>query len=171
MKYMSKNKKIGLMAIFIAMGLILQYVESRVLISPIPGGKLGLSNMVSIINIFMLGGKNALAISVLRSFLGSLLFGGVMTIPYSVLGACVSTFIMWAVVSKAFPKVSMVGISILGAVFHNLAQLIVAFFMYGSVYVFSYLPGLLIFALISGTVTGFGTDIFANRVLKEDIFE
>ncbi len=163
MPEITKTKKLTVLSLFIAIGLVLQYMEGKVLISPIPGGKLGLSNIVSILNIFMFGGKNSLTIAVIRSLLGSLLFGGVMTVPYSVSGAVLSTLAMWGIKHFYYPKVSIIGISIVGAAVHNSAQLIVAAIFYGSIYVFSYLPVLLITALISGFVTGFVTHIFISR--------
>ena len=56
MKNSYTPKKIGIMAMFVAIGLVLQYAESRFLVLSVPGGKLGLANVVSIINIFMFGG-------------------------------------------------------------------------------------------------------------------
>ncbi len=163
------SRSIGLMAIFVSMGLALQYIENRIFITPLPGGKLGLANIITIINIFMLGGGNALLISVLRSFLGSLLTGGVTTIVYSIAGAFFSTLSMWAVKKAFYPKISIIGISIIGAAIHNISQLMVAMLFYSSIYVLSYLPALLIISLVSGFATGCAAYIFAKRALKEDI--
>ncbi|MBR5155329.1 MAG: Gx transporter family protein [Clostridia bacterium] len=169
MKKKTNTRSIGIMALFISIGLVLQYIESRILITPLPGGKLGLTNIVSIINIFMFGGRNALLISVFRSFWGSLLTGGVMTMAYSVTGAFFSSISMWFIKKILYPKVSIIGISIIGAATHNVSQLIVAVIFYSSVYVMSYLPILLVLSLVSGFITGSATHIFAKRALKEDI--
>lgn len=162
-------KKLGIMAVFIAVGLVLQYIESRILITPIPGGKLGLANIVSVLNIFVFGGKNAIIIASIRALLGSILAGSVAAIPYSVAGAVFSTFIMWLFQKFFYPKISIIGISVVGAVSHNIAQLAVVSLIYKSYYVFSYLPFLLLTALISGSITGYVTHLLANRVLKEHI--
>ena len=160
---MSKTKKISIMAIFVAIGLVFQYVESRFAPVNIPGGKLGLANMVSIINIFMFGGVNATLIAVLRAMLGCFLFGGVSAIPYSVSGAFFAVLSMWGAKKWLYPKISMVGISIIGAAVHNVSQIFVAVLMFSSWYVLSYLPGLLIVAVICGAATGYATEIFSNR--------
>ena len=160
------TKKIGIMAIFVSLGLVLQYAESRFLITPIPGGKLGLTNVVSIINIFMLGGRNAIVVAVIRAFLGALLTGGAAAVPYSVAGAMLAVLAMTVMKKILHPRVSMVGISIVGAVFHNLAQLTVASLVYKTFYVYSYLPLLLLLSLAMGTVTGCVTQIFSERILK-----
>jgi heptaprenyl diphosphate synthase len=169
MKRIYSNRKIGIMAVFIAIGLVLQYFESRIIITPVPGGKLGLANIVTVINIFLFGGGNATVIAIIRAFLGALVSGGAATVPYSVAGAALSTLAMWIVKKYFYPKVSIIGISIIGAVFHNIAQLLIASAVYVSGYIFSYLPGLLVLALVSGTVTGYAALIFAKRALKEDI--
>ncbi len=165
------SRQIGLMAVFIAIGLVLQYVENQILITPVPGGKLGLSNIVTIINIFVFGGRNALLIAALRSFLGSIIMGGAISAVYSVSGAVLSTIAMWLMKKYLYPKVSLVGISIAGASIHNITQLFVAVITYKSIYVFSYLPLLLIIALLSGTATGYCASLFAKRILKEKIFK
>lgn len=163
-RYTSKN--IIIMSIFVAVGIILQYIESKVLISPVPGGKLGLCNIVSVINIFMFGGKNAIMISLIRSFLSTFLTGGAMALPYSITGAFFSTAAMAVMQKYLYPKVSMIGISITGAAMHNIMQTCVAAVMLTSGYIFSYLPFLLIVAVVSGAVTGYAAQIFGNRILK-----
>ena len=166
MKNSYTPKKIGIMAVFIAIGLVLQYVESRISILSIPGGKLGLANAVSIINIFMFGGKNALIIAILRATLTSLMVSGIATLPYGVLGAIFSILVMALSKKYFYPQVSIIGISVLGAAFHNIAQLLVAFLQYGSPYVFSYLPGLMVMGVLSGIVTGYTAMVFSKRALK-----
>ncbi len=163
-RYTSKN--IIIMSIFVAIGIILQYIESKILISPVPGGKLGLCNIVSIINIFMFGGKNAIMISLIRSFLGAFLTGGAMALPYSITGALFSTAVMSVIKKYLYPKVSMIGISITGAAVHNIMQICVAAVILTSGYIFSYLPFLLVVAVASGAVTGYAAQIFGNRILK-----
>ena len=69
-------RDIGIMAVFVSLGIILQYVERFIMITPVPGGKLGLSNIVSILNIFLFGGQNALTVSLIRAFLGTVLTSG-----------------------------------------------------------------------------------------------
>ena len=163
-RYTSKN--IIIMSIFVAIGIILQYIESKVLILPVPGGKLGLCNIVSIVNIFMFGGKNAMMISLIRAFLGTFLTSGAMALPYSMTGAFFSTAVMSVVKKYLYPKVSMIGISIIGAAVHNVMQICVAAVMLTSGYIFSYLPFLLVVAVASGAVTGYAAQIFGNRILK-----
>ncbi|MBQ7097245.1 MAG: Gx transporter family protein [Clostridia bacterium] len=166
------NKKIytprnlGIMSIFVSLGIILQYVENTILFTPVPGGKLGLSNIVSVINIFLFGGPNALVVSMLRAFLGTMLTGGVSALPYSLAGAFVSTISMWGAKHFFYPGLSMVGISVIGACLHNVSQIFVASIVFSSGYIFSYMPILLVVGVICGFVTGVFARIFGNRFLK-----
>lgn len=165
-KSMGYSRKIIIMAMFVSIGIVLQYAESRILITPVPGGKLGLSNIVTITNIFMFGGKNAVLISVIRAFLGTLLSTGVSALPYSVLGALFSTLSMCLVKRYMFPKVSVIGMSVIGAAVHNVTQIIVSSTVFASVYIFSYLPMLLIVAVLSGVTTGYFAQILVKRIEK-----
>ncbi len=167
-KYSAKN--ICIMAILTAVGIVLQYVENRILISPVPGGKLGLANIVTILNIFLFGGKNAMVISLLRAFLGSLLSGGVTALPYSLLGTFFSVLGMIFAKKYFYPKVSVVGMSVIGATLYNLAQILVASLIFYTVYMFSYLPQLLIVAAVSGAITGMGAKVLGDRILKDGGF-
>ena len=164
MKKMKAGRKLVIMAMFVSVGLVLQYVESRIIITPVPGGKLGLANIVSIINLFVLGGRNALIISVIRAFLGTIVSGGISALPYSLFGTFFSTLSMCILKKYVFPNASVVGMSVVGASVHNLIQIIVASVIFSSFYIFSYLPFLLIVSLISGTVTGYGAYIFLERI-------
>ena len=163
-KYSAKN--ICIMAVLAAVGIVLQYVENRILISPVPGGKLGLANIVSLINIFLFGGKNAMVISLLRAFLGTLLSGGVTALPYSVTGTLFSVLGMVLAKKYLYPKAGMVGLSVIGAALYNIAQIVVASLIFYTGYMFSYLPQLLIVSVVSGTVTGIGAKILGDRILK-----
>ena len=164
-KYSAKN--ICIMAVLTAVGIILQYVENRILISPVPGGKLGLANIVTILNIFLFGGKNAMVISLLRALLGTLLSGGMTALPYSVVGTFFSVLGMILAKKYIYPKASIVGLSVIGASLYNFAQILVASLIFYTSYMFSYLPQLLIVAAVSGTVTGVGAKILGDRILKD----
>lgn len=166
-KQMTETRKLGIMAMFVAIGLVLQYIESRFAAANVPGGKLGLANMVSIINIFMLGGGNALIIASIRAVLGCVLTGGISALPYSFFGAFFSTAAMWGAKKWFYPKISIIGISVIGASVHNISQLFTASVIFSSWYVFSYLPGLLIFAVVCGIVTGYAAEMFSKHIFKE----
>lgn len=170
MKSVKTSKKLTLMALFTAAGLVLQIVESIIpVFISIPGGKLGLANIVSILNLSVFGGANALLIAVLRSFLGSMLYGGVMAVPYSVSGAVLSTLVMWFVKKYAGEHVSSVGIGVLGGVFHNTAQIFTASIIFGSGYIWSYLPVLIAVGTVSGAAVGYAAECVLRKTKLGEI--
>ncbi len=162
-------RELCIFALFISLGLVLQYVESFFTVIPVPGGKIGLANIVSIVNIFMFGGGNALVITTIRAFVGAILTGGVSAVPYSVCGAVVSVLLMWVFKKLFYPKMSIIGISVIGAAGHNTAQLCVAGIFFSSGYIFSYLAPMLAVAILGGAVTGYTAKLFMQRYLGETL--
>ena len=162
--HIKASKKLTIMALFTAVGLVLQFVESMLpIFTAIPGGKLGLANIVSIVNISFFGGANALLIAVIRSFIGSILCGGVMSVPYSVSGAVLSTVVMWLAKKYAGGRLSSIGIGVLGAAAHNTAQVLTASIIFGSVYIWTYLPVLIIIGTLSGALVGFAAETVLRK--------
>lgn len=158
------SKRLTVMAMFTAIGLVLQLIESMLpIFTSVPGGKLGLANIVSIINISFFGGANALLIATLRSFIGSMLYGGAMAVPYSVSGAVFSTIVMWLARKYAGDRLSGVGVGVLGAVAHNTAQILTASIIFGNVYIWTYLPVLIIIGTLSGAVVGFAAETVLRK--------
>ncbi len=161
----SKTKELVLISLFIAIGMVLQSIENSFpIISGIPGGKLGLCNIVSILNISMFGGINALIVASLRSVLTSLLFGGVSSLMYSLCGAILSTISMTVFMKLASDKFSLMSVGIIGGVTHNTAQVMVASVTLSSGYIWSYLPVLMIIGAISGSVTGISAGLISSKM-------
>ena len=150
MKNRTFSKQVALFGVLIALGLVFGYIEHLV---PLPIGvygiKLGLSNLVTLIALYTLGAKAAIYINLARILLSSMLFGNPISLAYSLAGGLAAVTIM--VISKRFWKFGTVGVSILGGVMHNTAQLAVAVFMVDSLKIAFYLPVL----LTAGALTGF----------------
>ena len=89
---MGKNtKKLTAYAMFLALSMILGYVESLLPMPfPIPGIKLGLANIVSILGLFSIGAVPTAVITLLRVLLLAILFGNMMTLSYSMAGFLLS---------------------------------------------------------------------------------
>ena len=147
------SKKVAYYGIFAALAVLMGYVEF-VFPSPVPiqGVKLGLANVIVVIAMYFMGEKSALAISVVRVIMSSLLFGGFSGFLYSIAGALVSFGAMCIV--KEIKAVSIIGVSIVGGIFHNIAQITVAALVLNTKGVFYYLPVLLISGVITGIVIG-----------------
>jgi len=110
------------------------------------------------------GLRDAVVVTVLRTVLGSLLSGTFMTIVFyfSFAGGLVSTLVMGLAAALIPKEFSVVGLSLLGAVTHNLAQITVAAFVVESIYITLYLPYMLFFAL----PTGFFVGLTVNQLNK-----
>ena len=167
---MHNTRRLVLLALFIAMASVLHVVESWLpLPLPVPGIKLGLANIISLIVIVMFGWRDAIYVAILRVFLASL-FGGIFLGPafaMSLSGAIGSIALMAYAYHHWHPALSVVGISIIGAVIHNVVQITVAAMLVSSVTLVWYLPYLILFALPTGFVTGMTTHYFFTKFPKE----
>lgn len=153
--------KIAYFGMFTALALIFGYVESLVPISfGIPGVKLGLANLAVVIVLYMMDVKSAYLLSVLRIVLSGFLFGNLFGILYSLAGGLLSISVM--ILLKKTNAFSVVGVSVAGAVCHNIGQLIVATIVLESVSIANYLPVL----MIAGIITGFAIGIIALETMK-----
>lgn len=149
---MGRTKKLALCAVLTALALGLSFVERFIpLPIPLPGIKLGLANVVTLVALCRSGRGSALGILVARCLLGSL-FGGLTSLAFSLTGGLLSFGVM--VLANKSRRLSVYGISVLGAAAHNMGQILVAMGLMGSVYVASYLPWLLLIAVITGLLTG-----------------
>ena len=120
---MRKNKvnQMTLCAILISMALVLSYIERFIplqMFIPLPGIKLGLANIVTLMALFFLGEKSAFTILVLRCLLGSLFGGGIFGLAFSMTGGLLSMTVMC--IFKRCRLISIYGVSILGAAAHNI---------------------------------------------------
>lgn len=149
-------KQLTLLASLLAISLVLSVVESMLgalVPVPIPGVKLGLSNIIAMFILCYFSLWSALAVGILRAFLASLMTGGIGMFLYSAPGTIISILVMYSAM-KCFKKLSIVGISMLGACAHNVMQVCVAVLITGEVNLFYYAFVLLIVGAVSGTITG-----------------
>ncbi|MCR4651302.1 MAG: Gx transporter family protein [Lachnospiraceae bacterium] len=146
--------------LLVALAMIFGYIESLLpAFTGIPGVKLGLANLVMLSGLFLFGVPEVLMIMILRIVLTGIMFGNVYSIIYSLAGGLLSLLVM--IIMKRIKGLSIVGVSILGGVSHNMGQLIAAGVITGGISVIYYAPVL----LISGTVCGMLIGIVAGRIL------
>lgn len=160
---MKGTYKLTLSALFCTVALILSYIES--LIPPffaVPGIKLGLSNIISVYLLYTLGFKYALTVALLRVALSSLLFGTTLTLAYSLSGALLSLLLMY--LFKKLSLFSEVGVSIIGGISHNAAQIGVAIIIMQTNQIVYYLPPLLVSGTITGAVIGIGGALLIKKL-------
>ena len=162
------TKRITLYSIFIALGLALSVLESLVpvqLLVPLPGIKLGIANIITLLALSLFGFNSALIILVLRCILASALFGSLTSFLFSICGGVLAITIM-TVLFKKCKMVSFIGISIAGAAAHNTGQIFAAAIAMKSFYIFAYLPILLIASIITGGIIGLVLTIIFDRIKK-----
>ena len=155
-------KKLTFLSIMSALAIILSFVESLLppIWSAVPGIKMGLPNIVVIFLLYKFSIKEAAVVSFIRLITVGLLFGNFMTFLYSLAGAVLSLLVMWLL--KHINRFSQIGVSISGAVSHNLAQVVVAILLLGTKEIWFYMPVL----AVSGTVAGIFVGLSGIMLLK-----
>lgn len=159
-------KRLTYLSLLTTISLIIFMVEAQIpLPIPIPGVKLGLANIVTVFAAFTLRPAEALAILVCRIILGSMFTGNMFAMIYSMGGGllCIAVTL---ILSKILTLKQLWIVSVVGAIFHNIGQLLVAAFVLQSFAVFAYLPVLLISAIFCGAFTGFATMALITRLNK-----
>ena len=152
---MGKTRKMTICALLISLALALSYMERFFplqLVVPLPGVKLGLANIVSLVALYLLDGKSAYAILAIRCLLGSAFGGGITSLMFSLTGGSLSMLVM--ALGKKLPFLSVYGVSVLGAAAHNIGQICAAMLLMNSVYIGAYLSYLLVVAVFTGMATG-----------------
>ena len=145
-------KRIANMAMLVALAIIFSYVEFMIPINlGIPGIKLGLANLVIVIALYTLKLSDVWIISILRILIIGFMFGSGMSIIYSLAGAIVSLIVMMLV--KKINGFSIMGVSMIGAVCHNLGQIVVAMIVVETTSILYYVPVLLITGAIIGIIS------------------
>lgn len=152
---MSKTKRLTLCAILIALAMALSYTERFIPLQmavPLPGVKLGLANIVTLVALYLMGPKAAFAILIPRCIFGAVFGGGITGLAFSLTGGLLAMGVMC--LARKLPFFSVYGVSILGAAAHNIGQILAAMVLMHSVYIGAYLPYLLVVALFTGFATG-----------------
>jgi heptaprenyl diphosphate synthase len=150
-------RDISALALLLAVGIIIQGVEALYL-PPliIPGAKLGLANSVTLIMIFLFGWRDVLAHVALRVTAVALVTGTFLstTYLYSLSGGLISALVMISAYNLWYGRFSYVGISVLGALTHNIVQLTLSVYILGHIGIITLLPWLIFIALVTGTANG-----------------
>lgn len=145
-------KKVANYGVLVTLALVASYVETLIPISlGVPGAKIGLANLITIVALFLMGWKDAFAISIIRIVLAGFLFGNLFAIFYSLAGALLSLLIMMLLKKLEFGTVA---VSCAGGVAHNIGQISFAVLLVENSRLFYYLPVLLIAGVLAGIVIG-----------------
>lgn len=151
-----------LLANFLAIAIVLNIIESAIPVIPVPGAKLGFANVVTLIVLYVYSFKDSSIITLSRVFLVALLtgklFGPVFYMSFS--GSVLAMIAMGLFKKTNF--FGILGVSVLGSVFHCIGQVIGGYFVIGSTAIILYLPIMLFLSIPAGVVTG----LIAQRFLK-----
>jgi heptaprenyl diphosphate synthase len=151
------TRKTTYLSLLISLGVVLHVMENWFgVFSVIPGGKLGLANVVALVALTQFGAREGLWVTVFRSLIGGLLAGTFPGVGFLMgfLGAVAGVVAMALLVKWRSKTFSLIGISIMGAMTNNLAQLLVFYLVVGHLSIFVYLPYLILFAVFAGLVVG-----------------
>ncbi len=161
----SRLKKIVLTGVFSSLAILLGYLEQMIpLPIAFPGVKIGLSNICVLVALYIWGYKSALVLSLIKSIVCGVLFWGAGGAIYGISGAIFSFLIMALLVK--FDLFGILGVSIAGALGHNLGQLLALYIMSGSFSFLYYMAVLGISGCIMGTVTGIVSGIVIDRLKR-----
>ena len=146
-------KRLSTLGILLALSLVLSYIDSLVSAAiPLPGVKLGLANIGILLLICVSRYKNAIALSLVRVILASLLFSGFSGFAMSLAGALFSFAAMFVCQKAGF--LGVIGLSAAGGALHNIGQLAAALLLAGTAQILYYFPLLLALGIICGFLTG-----------------
>ena len=159
---MNRLQRITRIALLTALSLMLFILEGFLpLLLPVPGAKLGLAAIVTLIALYLLPARDAALMLTLRIVLASAFGGGLAPMIYSLAGGAASFAAM--VLLKRYTQLSIVGISAAGGFLHNTAQLLVAAAVLETTALFVYAPVLGIVGILTGILIG----ITARGILQK----
>ena len=159
---MNRTKRISIIAFYLALAIVLYLIERLIpLPTNIPGVKMGLANIITLVTIFTLPPVEVVFLVIARTFITSFLVAGFAAFWFSLSGALLSMLVMYGLIFRANRFFSLPTISIVGALAHNMCQLLIASWLVKTSGIFFYLPILTVSAVGSGFFVG----ITAKKVL------
>lgn len=163
-----KVQKIALLGVLLASTIVIAIAESFIPSFTIPGIKLGFANIVILVTLYEVGILEAVFINLVRVLVVSLVRGSFLSMGFfmSLTGAFLSlgAMILLKVIIKKF---SIIGVSVVGALFHVFGQILIAMLYMSSVYVVFYLPIIAASAVITGIIVGF----VAKAIIKTGVIK
>ena len=156
-------RKMALMGVLIASAIVVAIAESFIPSVGIPGVKLGLANIIILVTLYELGILEAIVVNIFRVVVASLVRGTIFSMGFlmSLTGAVLSLTIM-IVFYKLIKNFSIIGVSVIGSIFHVAGQIIIAMIYLGTPYIAFYLPVIAISAIITGVFVGITAKLIIN---------
>lgn len=159
-----QTRKLTALALYATLSLAIYSAENMLPpLAPIPGFKLGLANVVTLILLLRYTPREAALVLIVRTLLSALLFGQAISLLYSLAGGCLSLLVMGLVnksLHRKYPQLT----GAMGGLSHNIGQIFTACFITSTSGVLAYLPFLLPAGIITGLFTGYCA-LFADKYL------
>ena len=146
--------RIALVALLTAASLIVFVVENAFPPLILPGAKLGLANLFTLLALVVLTPIDALIIFLIRAVLGNIIVGNPSALLYSIPAGLIALTVSAVLIRLCMDKISIVAISVASAVTHNVVQNLVFCLTSGSTAVLSYTPYLALLGVLSGVIVG-----------------
>ena len=157
-------KRLTRAAILTAAALALFIVELQIPSPvPIPGVKLGLANIITVVAMFLMSPADAFAILLARILLGSMFAGQMMSLAYSLAGGMLCWCVM-LLMRRIVTKKQIWVASVVGAIAHNVGQITVAIIVTRTPELTAYLPVLMVSGIIAGLFTGLAAQFAADKL-------
>ncbi len=167
--YKMKVQKIALLGVLTAATIVIAIAESFIPSIGIPGVKLGLANIMILVTLYELGILEAILVNIFRVLVVGLVRGTFLSMGFlmSLTGAVLSLAVM-ILFYLLIKKFSIIGVSVIGSVFHVFGQIIIAMIFMGTAYILFYLPIIAISAIITGVLVGIAAKlIIRTGVIKK----
>ena len=163
-----KVQKMALLGVLTAAAIVIAILESFIPSVGIPGVKLGLANIVILVILYELGIVEAIIVNLLRVLVVGLVRGTFLSMGFlmSLSGAVLSLTIM-IIFYLLIKRFSIIGVSVIGSIFHVSGQILIAMLYLGTAYIVLYLPVIAISAIITGVFVG----IVAQLIIKTGIIK
>lgn len=165
------TKKMVLIANLTAIAIVLGLVENMFNISPVPGAKLGLANLVVLVVLYLFSWKEATLVTLTRVFMVGLLSGNFQVTFWMGLGGALISVIIMSLLK--FFKFGIILTSLIGSITHQIGQIIVAILAFDTVEIAGYILIMIPMGIVTGILIGIITDRFLSHYSKskEDYLE
>ncbi len=159
-------KKLCTLALLTAAALVIFVAEAQIPpVIAVPGVKLGLSNIIVLLTMYLYGRREGAIVLGLKIVLGSVFSGQLMSFFYSAAGGLLCIAVM-SLLKGVLTEKQIWATSAFGAAAHNIGQLIVAIAILGTEKLVWYLPVLLASGIVTGLFTGLCAQLALPRIRK-----
>ena len=166
----SAAKKIATLAIFTALSLVTFIIENQFPPLFIPGAKMGLANIFSFAALIMYSPVEAFIVVAIRTGLGAVYAGNVSALLYSFTGGVVSMAVSSVLMYTVYPRISVMSVSVIAAVMHNVTQNLVFVGLSGTTLTLGYMPYLVLLGIASGAIVG-AVIMLVFKKVPQSVFE